>query len=364
MFPPQGGMNGFNGSPQMNNNNMNGGTTGNGRGRGSGRGRGMGRGRGHAPSSSIPSSSEASTSNAAAPSQALKIVAPTPTTATAPINPSSSATSVLSSASTTQSQQRSGFVLPERPQSPTLCKFGLKCTNAHCRYSHPSPVATAESGVVLSNEACDKGKDCKDKDCIKAHVSPAVLNPQGKSLFSFFSIPSKLTLYPAAEQPPPNSTPQLTNGASSHNNLSNGGSQIPCRFGIACTRSNCSFAHPPRPQTNHFAQQCRFGAGCTRATCPFQHPEGRVLPSTFHRGLSNSAPLVNVQTPEAGSMGGPSPHRSVTFNSPSSGLGVKAKLEQQMKEIEEKKSQAEKAVKDAEAAASKKEESKPVAIAA
>lgn len=63
-------------------------------------------------------------------------------------------------------------------------------------------------------------------------------------------------------------------------------------------------------------------------------------------------------------MGGPSPHRSVTFNSPSSGLGVKAKLEQQMKEIEEKKSQAEKAVKDAEAAASKKEESKPVAIAA
>ena len=72
---------------------------------------------------------------------------------------------------------RPSFAVPERPQSPTLCKFSLKCTNAQCRWSHPSPVATPESGVVLSNEPCEKGKDCKDKDCIKGHVSPAAVNP-------------------------------------------------------------------------------------------------------------------------------------------------------------------------------------------
>lgn len=144
---------------------------------------------------------------------------------------------------------------------------------------------------------------------------------------------------------------------------------VPCRFGAACTRPGCSFGHPPRSsyasnQNTHFAQQCRFGASCTRATCPFQHPEGRVLPSTFHRGLSKNAPLVNVQTPETGSMGGPSPHRSVKFNNPGGpGAGVKEKLERQMKEIEERKLEAENVVKAAEAAASK-DESKPVAIAA
>lgn len=63
-------------------------------------------------------------------------------------------------------------------------------------------------------------------------------------------------------------------------------------------------------------------------------------------------------------MGGPSHHRSVTFNTGKGDGGVKEKLERQMKEIEEKKSEAEKAVKDAEAAVNKKDESKPVAIAA
>lgn len=79
-------------------------------------------------------------------------------------------------------QQRPTYVPPERPQSPTLCKYSLKCTNPSCRYSHPSPVATQESGIVLSNDPCEQGRDCKDKDCVKAHVSPAALNPKGKRI--------------------------------------------------------------------------------------------------------------------------------------------------------------------------------------
>jgi hypothetical protein len=154
MFPG-GGMNGAQG----------------GRGRGSGRGgrgAGRGRGRGAAPSSGItevvdPVGQDAAEAQAPVEAPQAVVAAPIPVLA----------------AAEALSGQRVGFVAPERPQSPTLCKFSMKCTNPICRYSHPSPVATAESGMVLSNEACENGKDCKDKDCVKAHVSPAVLNPQG-----------------------------------------------------------------------------------------------------------------------------------------------------------------------------------------
>ncbi|PFH52125.1 hypothetical protein AMATHDRAFT_74420 [Amanita thiersii Skay4041] len=327
MFP--GGMeNGFQQGGQMG--------VANGRGRGGGRGRGTGRGRGGSVSTpSTPKTVEAIATEAATAPPA--IVAPTPTVA-APVAVAPPATAVLAvpPANVIVPSQRLPYAVPERPQSPTLCKFGLKCTNVHCRYSHPSPVATAESGVVLSVEACDKGKDCKDKDCIKAHVSPAVLNPP-------------------AEQP----TPTVAHPSHTHSHPTS----IPCRFGAACTRLNCAFAHPPRNM--HYTQPCKFGAACTRATCPYQHPEGRTLPSTFHRGLSTSSPVVTVQTPETGSMGTGSPHKSVTFNNSGPGAGVKRKLEEQMREIQEKKNEAEKAIKEAEAAASsaKKDDSKQVVIA-
>ncbi|KAF8806545.1 hypothetical protein BYT27DRAFT_7101694 [Phlegmacium glaucopus] len=306
-----------------------------GRGRGSVRGaRGSSRGRG----GPVGGNSAGPSTNTNAPTiensqvsrPPIPIVEPKPVT---PL-PTATAPSAAGLVATPATSQQPAYAIPDRPQSPTLCKFALKCTNAHCRYSHPSPVATAESGVVLSNEACANGKECKDKDCIKAHVSPAVLNPL------------------AAEQPAPiATTPHVHH------------TPTPCRFGSACTRPACTFSHPPRPSHNHFAQQCRFGAGCTRAQCPFQHPEGRVLPSSFHRGLSTTGPMVNVPTPEPGSMGGPSHHRSVTFNTATTNESVKEKLERQMKEIQEKKSEAERAVRNAEAAANKKDEAKPVSIA-
>lgn len=60
-------------------------------------------------------------------------------------------------------------------------------------------------------------------------------------------------------------------------------------------------------------------------------------------------------------MGGPSHHKSMTFNNnPSS---VKEKLEKQMKEIEEKKEEMERAMKEA-AANHKKGDNKSVALAA
>ena len=314
----------------------------NGRGRGGargGRGRGGARG-GHVGSSPAPPSTEEGASPVSAP--ALSIAEPAqPTPIVAPIPVPASATSPTA-------PPKPVYALPERPQSPTLCKFGTKCTNSQCRYSHPSPVATAESGVVLSTEACEKGKDCKDKDCIKSHVSPAVNNPGMSSLhlstraaraYSSAGAVGSITHAPVAP-------PTTTTGPPQHT--------VQCRFGGACTRPNCPYQHPPR--INHFSQQCRFGAGCTRATCPFQHPDGRVLPSTFHRGLTTSAPLVNVHAPETGSMGAASHHRSVTFNKPQD---VKDKL----KDIEKQKEMAKKAIDEAKAAAVKKDETKAVPIA-
>lgn len=160
----------------------------NGRGRGRGRGgqtRGAGRGRGghaghHTMEQPVADAMPTPTPAPVPVSQpATPLPPPTAVVAPTPLTPSSSAGSA-----------RPGFTAPERPQSPTLCKFALKCTNPLCRYSHPSPVATAESGVVLSNDPCEKGKDCKDKDCVKGHVSPAVLNPHGAYLPSSCDLPT------------------------------------------------------------------------------------------------------------------------------------------------------------------------------
>ncbi len=102
--------------------------------------------------------------------------------------PAPSSTPTVAPTPATPQPTRPNFAVPERPQSPTLCKFSLKCTNPHCRWSHPSPVATPESGMVLSNEPCEQGKDCKDKDCIKAHISPAAVNPTLGMLPIFWSL--------------------------------------------------------------------------------------------------------------------------------------------------------------------------------
>jgi nuclear polyadenylated RNA-binding protein NAB2 len=83
------------------------------------------------------------------------------------------------------------------------------------------------------------------------------------------------------------------------------------------------------------------------------------LPTSFHRGLGSDAPNVSLMTPQPGSIGAPSPHRSVTFNK------EKEELQRKVKELEEKKAEAQKKVNEAEAAAAAKKEdgAKSVAIA-
>ncbi|KAH9036152.1 hypothetical protein EDB85DRAFT_2073270 [Lactarius pseudohatsudake] len=296
------------------------------RGRGGGRGGFSGRGRGGAPSH-LPTPESAPQEEQPSPPQSIEA-------------PASNPTPIIAPTPTLPQPAPLNFAVPERPQSPTLCKFSLKCTNPHCRWSHPSPVATPESGVVLSNEACEQGRECKDKDCIKGHISPAAVNP---------ALAEHQATTPTAA---PASAPPFGNAY--------------CRYGAGCTRRDCAFQHPAsraklgniRPQSQ--AAPCRFGAGCTRATCPFQHPEGRVLPSTFHRGLSTTTPIVSVTAPQTGTIGAASPHKTVIFNKPSTGKTLGAKAQ----EIEDERNRTIQAVKEAEEAAAKKDNSKRTPIAA
>lgn len=54
------------------------------------------------------------------------------------------------------------IVLPSKPTDEQICKHGVDCTKPACAFSHPSPVATKESGLVLSSEACEKQLKCED----------------------------------------------------------------------------------------------------------------------------------------------------------------------------------------------------------
>ena len=210
--------------------------------RGGGPIRGRGRGAGGAQSSPQRPQQEFNNTSTAT-STPTTFAAPTPTPAAQATQPSA------------------GFSPPERPQSPSLCKFGLKCTNALCRYSHASPVATPESGVVLSNDPCEAGVKCADKDCIKSHVSPAAVGvTSGKDLLSPFRklILRRFSVVAPKSTPKPEAQTAL---------------KPPCRFGSNCTKvalGTCPYSHPFVPKSTASAVQWRFGAGCTRADCHFQ----------------------------------------------------------------------------------------------
>ncbi|KAK4055339.1 mRNA-binding protein nab2 [Microbotryomycetes sp. JL201] len=181
---------------------------------------------------------------------------------------------------TATSSAPAAVVLPKKPADEAICTYGVKCTKPQCQYSHPSPVATEESGLVLSSEACPKQLECDDKDCPKSHVSPAQkadstrektsVNAKGETTFV---PPPKPATAPVAD---PTSIP--------------GAGERPCKFGGACTRPNCVFLHPwdsrGDPANAGGKVPCYFGANCTRPDCHYGHPPNRPHPHSKHFGKS------------------------------------------------------------------------------
>jgi nuclear polyadenylated RNA-binding protein NAB2 len=168
----------------------------------------------------------------------------------------------------------------DRPLSPTLCKFGVKCTNALCRWSHPSAAASAESGIVLSTEACAAGRHCQDKDCTLSHPSSST------SAYNRFSC-IELVSNCLADIPPSTSHARPQGAPTPAGSFIN---TVPCKFGANCTRANCPYSHPNASfaaSASKATIPCKFGIHCTRAECGFSHPPGRVSPASF-KGISGA----------------------------------------------------------------------------
>ena len=79
-----------------------------------------------------------------------------------------------------------------------------------------------------------------------------------------------------------------------------------------------------------------------------------MLPTAFHRGLATTGGMSNVPAHETGSIGAPRHHKSVTFKRPDGTPTTAAELEKKVKEMEERKSEAQKAI--AQAQSGKKDE--------
>ncbi|ORY75042.1 hypothetical protein BCR35DRAFT_306468 [Leucosporidium creatinivorum] len=184
-------------------------------------------------------------------------------------------------------------VLPTKPEQEQICKHATECSKPPCPYSHPSPVATKESGLVLSSEACELQLECKDPDCPKSHISPS---QKSMTSGSVKTTPAG-TLYTA----PPSTTASRPTPAADPNAIPGAGEK-PCKFAGSCTRKGCVFLHPwdkrGDPATQGQGVPCHWGAACTRADCHFTHPPNR--PSPYSKSFTNG-----------------SAHLSKTFNKPS-----------------------------------------------
>ncbi|WWD17198.1 hypothetical protein CI109_101636 [Kwoniella shandongensis] len=179
--------------------------------------------------------------------------------------------------------------IPDKPSSNALCRYSIGCSNSRCPYSHPSPVADEKTGMVLSEEPCENGKNCKDAECIKSHVSPAA------SLGETAGPSRLLCKYQNCTNP---SCPFRHEDAS--------GNPIPPPALTASKTAKKAVDLPAHSSDNEDGEMevvmsskglmdgaledtrkevsCRYGERCTRADCKFSHPASRPTPKSYLAG--------------------------------------------------------------------------------
>jgi hypothetical protein len=145
------------------------------------------------------------------------------------------------------------------------CRFGAACTRADCFFTHPPERELPQAPQAPQQPASAESEQQRQQ--------------------------RTAALAGAAETFEPSPQPQGAWQQQQPSSPTRGGSAQPCRFGAACTRPDCRFAHPAErniagapqqqqpssPTRGGSAQPCRFGAACTRPDCRFSHPAERNI---------------------------------------------------------------------------------------
>uniref|UniRef100_A0A1B6H900 Zinc finger CCCH domain-containing protein 14 n=1 Tax=Homalodisca liturata TaxID=320908 RepID=A0A1B6H900_9HEMI len=130
-----------------------------------------------------------------------------------------------------------------KTMSTERCKYWPACRMIEkCPFYHPTkpckifPACKFGDACLYIHPQCKYNALCTRKDCVFAHT-PAHTPMQPAAA------PKAKAIYAAA-------------------------APLPCKYYPNCTNINCQFAHPPRA--------CRFGLYCTKKDCSFEH--GQVAP--------------------------------------------------------------------------------------
>uniref|UniRef100_A0A1B6KG46 Zinc finger CCCH domain-containing protein 14 n=1 Tax=Graphocephala atropunctata TaxID=36148 RepID=A0A1B6KG46_9HEMI len=125
-----------------------------------------------------------------------------------------------------------------KPKNTERCKYWPACRLADkCTFYHPTkpckvfPACKFGDGCLYIHPQCKFNALCTRKDCVFAHT-PAHTPMQPAA------VPKAKAMYAAA-------------------------APLPCKYYPNCTNLNCQFAHP--------ARACRFGLYCTKKDCSFDH---------------------------------------------------------------------------------------------
>jgi hypothetical protein len=142
---------------------------------------------------------------------------------------------------------------------PVPCRFGDRCQNDLCNYSHSTGCSSSTSGAGTTSTGS----------------STSTTSTSSTPILTTINIPCKFN-----ERCTRPACPFLHTVP------------LPCPHGSHCLRPACPFTHP----TDHAGpivramvnRPCRFGRACAKADCPFQHPpklDGTMVAS----GVANSS---------------------------------------------------------------------------
>jgi hypothetical protein len=179
--------------------------------------------------------------------------------------------------------------------------------------------------MVLSEEACEQGKNCKDPECVKSHVSPAAVNGEAagpsRVLCKFQHCTNPTCQFRHEDEsgnfiPPPALkakaiVPKVAVAASLPSSSEDGEIEVvvksnvtldsalddskterPCRFAERCTRADCKFAHPAsRPTPRGGKPAPRGGAASAFSKRPAAAADGIV------GGMTKSTKFNSAPTP-------------------------------------------------------------------